>query len=144
MSWFIYICLGFLYMPWVIFSFFFVLSYFCICREFFIFVVSSLYLSLVIFIFAASYFYICRELFFYLLQVIFRCASISWIHVGEWVIDSCFWDFIKSWAFLQGMFSVCSGYVQSVFRVCSECVQSVFRVCSECVQYWSHFIIQRI
>ena len=26
---------------------------------------------------------------------VFRCASISWIHVGESVSDSCFWDFVK-------------------------------------------------
>ena len=48
--------------------------------------------------------------------LLFRCASISWIHVGEWVSQSlshsCFWDFFKSWAYLQAIFRVCSGYVQ--------------------------------
>ena len=47
----------------------------------------------------------------------FRCAIISWIHLGESVINSCFWDFVKSWAYHQGMFRVCSGYVQSRFTV---------------------------
>ena len=40
---------------------------------------------------------------------LFRCASISWIHVWEWVSHSCFWDFVKSWAYLQAIFRVCSG-----------------------------------
>ena len=65
---------------------------------------------------------------------IFRCASISWLHVGEWLSGWCFWDFVKSWAYLQSVFRVCSECVQSVSRVPSECLQSAFRVPSECLQ----------
>ena len=45
-----------------------------------------------------------------------------------------FGDFVKSWAYPQGLFRVCSGHVQSIFRVFSESVQSMFRVCSEYAQ----------
>ena len=47
---------------------------------------------------------------------LFRCASISWIHDGEWVIND---------------FEILSN-LGHIIRVCSECVQSVLRVCSEC------------
>ena len=60
--------------------------------------------------------------------IIFRCASISWIHVGESVSES--FMFLRFCQIL-GIFSGCA---QDMFKVCSECVQSVFRVCSECVQ----------
>ena len=88
---------------------------------------------------------------------LFRCASISWMHVGESLINVfeillnlghifrvCS-EYVQSMfrvcsEYAQGMFryvqimiSVCSGYVQSMFRVCSEYVQSMFRVCSEYV-----------
>ena len=70
--------------------------------------------------------------------LLFRCASISWIHVVEWASQSlshsCFWDFVKSWAYLQAMFRVCSGYVQGMFRVFSGYVQGTFRVRSGYVQ----------
>ena len=56
--------------------------------------------------------------------IIFRYASISWIHVGESVSD-----FLRFGRIL----GISSEYVQGMFRVGSECVQSVFRVCSECV-----------
>ena len=55
---------------------------------------------------------------------IFRCASISWIHVGEWV--SGWVMFLRFCQFL----GISSGYLQGMFRVCSEYVQSMFRVCS--------------
>ena len=55
---------------------------------------------------------------------IFRCVSISWIHVGESVINV--FEILSN---LQHIFRVCSECAQSVLRVCSECVQSVFRVC---------------
>ena len=58
-----------------------------------------------------------------------RCASISWIHVGEWLSES-FINVFEILSNLGHIFRVCSGCVQSVFRVCSGCVQSVFRVCS--------------
>ena len=62
---------------------------------------------------------------------LFRCASISWIHVGESVTQSfMFLRFCQIFGIYSGMFRVCSECVQSVFRVCSECVQSAFRVCS--------------
>ena len=66
---------------------------------------------------------------------LFRCASISWIHVGDWFMFLRFCQiFGMSSGYVQGMLRVCSGCVQSVFRVCSKCVQSMFRVCSKCVQ----------
>ena len=64
---------------------------------------------------------------------IFRCASISWIHVGESVSHSVIHVF-EILSNLGHLIRVLSECVQSVFRVCSECVQNVFRVCSECVQ----------
>ena len=56
---------------------------------------------------------------------LFRCASISWIHVEESLINSRFCDLVKSCADLQSMFRVCSGYVQGMFRVCSEYVHFI-------------------
>ena len=53
---------------------------------------------------------------------LFRCASISWIHVEESV---------SQW--LIHVFEILSN-ITHIFRLCSECVQSVFWVCSECVQ----------
>ena len=59
---------------------------------------------------------------------LFRCASISWISVGDWLINV--FEILSN---LGHIFRVCLECVQSVFRVCSECIQCVFRVCSECV-----------
>ena len=68
-------------------------------------------------------------------KVIFRCASISWIHVEESVSQSLS-NVFEILSNLGHIFRLSSGYaqgrfkyVQSVFRVCSECVQSVFQVC---------------
>ena len=47
-----------------------------------------------------------------LLRDIFRCASISWIYVGDSLIFLRFWQ---------------------ILGISSECAQSVLRVCSECV-----------
>ena len=58
--------------------------------------------------------------------IIFRCANISWIHVGEWLSYSCFWDFVKSWAYLQGMFRVCPEYVIASSSISSVSVFSIF------------------
>ena len=58
---------------------------------------------------------------------LFRCASISWIHVGESVINSRVLDLIKSWVYLQSRFRACSEQVQSRFRAGPEQVQSRLR-----------------
>ena len=62
-------------------------------------------------------------------QGLFRCASISWIHVGEslsqWVMNFRFCQILGiSSDYIQRMFRVFSGYVHSMFRACSEQVQS--------------------
>ena len=61
-----------------------------------------------------------------------RCASISWIHVGESVSESLIHVF-EILSTLGHIISVCSGYVQGMFRVCSGYVQGMFTVCSWCV-----------
>ena len=63
------------------------------------------------------------------IQSVFRCASISWISVEDWLINV--FEILSN---LGHIFRVCPEYVQSVFIVYSECVQSVFRVCPEYVQ----------
>ena len=72
---------------------------------------------------------------------LFRCASISWIHVGKSVSHSVIdvFEILSNLGHIfrlssdygPGMFRVCSEYVQGMFRVCSEYVQGMFRVCSE-------------
>ena len=50
---------------------------------------------------------------------IFRCASISWIHVGESVSESLIhvFEFLSN---LGHIIRLSSGYVQGMFRECSE------------------------
>ena len=68
----------------------------------------------------------------------FRCAGISWIHVGKWVSYSCFWDFVKSWAcrqqhiwgYLQAIFRLSSGSHQDLFKLSSGPLQAIFRLSS--------------
>ena len=72
----------------------------------------------------------CRPSFWMCQDLLDPCWRVS-----QSVINSCFWDFVKSWA-----------YHQSMFRVCPECVQSVLRVYFhfityrlKCVSFWHFF-----
>ena len=107
--------------------------------------------------FKLSYSFDCttsEEVIILVIANLFRCASISWIHVGKSVSHSVIdvfeilsnlgHIFRLSSVFVQVMFRVFSEYVQSMFRVFSEYVQSIFRVYSGYVSFHhlAHLVCQ--